>query len=204
MAQVESGLRSILSSPRVYRLSQALVGMRRVYQRLVGGRLKAGDCMLDIGCGTGDVLEAVPGGVAYYGFDLSARYIDYARRRFGERGTFWAEPVDAATVARLPACDLVLACGVLHHLDDDEAEALLRIALSTLKPDGVLITYDPCFTPDMGRLERSLVSRDRGQNVRAPEGYETLCSGFFSDVSWEVLSGHLRIPYRSVIMRSAG
>ena len=108
--------------------------------------------MLDIGCGPAEILGELPDDVTYLGFDLSETYIKAAQKRWGARGTFRCAPVDAVTVRELPQVDVVLAVGVLHHLDDGDAERLFTLAGSTLAPGGRVITYDPCFAPGQGAV----------------------------------------------------
>jgi SAM-dependent methyltransferase len=104
------------------------------------------------------------------------------------------------TVRDLPEVDVVLAVGVLHHLDDGDAARLFTLAGSALAPGGRVITYDPCFAPAQGALARFLVSRDRGRHVRSPDGYEALARRAFSQVAATLLQGHLRIPYTATVL----
>ena len=75
MSQRTTGLRAALSSAAVYQAPQDLPGGRRFQRRLVDEYVRPapGTRLLDIGCGTGAILEHVPAGVAYHGFDLSER-----------------------------------------------------------------------------------------------------------------------------------
>jgi hypothetical protein len=59
--------------------------------------------------------------------DLSSQYIRAAQERFGDRAKFYCERVDAAWSE-----DLVLAVGVLHHLEDAEVLDLCRLAKHAL------------------------------------------------------------------------
>jgi 2-polyprenyl-3-methyl-5-hydroxy-6-metoxy-1,4-benzoquinol methylase len=202
MAQIQSGVRRILDDSRVYDALQSVLGVRAVYQRIVAEhlRLGPGERLLDIGCGPAAIVDVLPAGVEYDGFDVSETYIETARRRHGERGRFWAQRVSAATVAQLPRFDAVLAFGVLHHLDDDEAAQLVDLAWQALRPGGRLVTYDPCFLDGQSPIARFLVRRDRGQNVRRPEGYEAIVRGRFSEVRRTIFDGHLRIPYTATVL----
>ena len=95
MSQIESGARHLLASPTAYDLFQTLVGARRARLRWIRDYLKPfpGSRILDIGCGTAEVLALLPEGVDYTGFDSSPAYIDAARRRYGDRGSFTCERV---------------------------------------------------------------------------------------------------------------
>jgi 2-polyprenyl-3-methyl-5-hydroxy-6-metoxy-1,4-benzoquinol methylase len=202
MAQITSGVRRILDDSRVYDALQAMLGVRAVYRRIVAEhlQLRPGERLLDIGCGPAAIVDVLPDGVEYDGFDVSEQYIETARRRHGERGRFWAQRVSAATVAQLPPFDGVLAFGVLHHLDDDEAAQLCDLAWQALRPGGRLVTYDPCFHDGQSPIARFLVRRDRGQNVRWPDGYETIVRRRFPDVRRTIFTGHLRIPYTATVL----
>ena len=201
MAEVTSGLRRLLATAGVYDWFQRLVGAEALRATLAREfiRANAGDRVLDIGCGTGAILEHLPA-VEYYGFDLSAEYVAAARQRFGERGTFWQERVTSASLGRVPPCDIVLAMAILHHLDDTEALQLFELASAALRPGGRLITYDNCYTPDQSWLSRWIVSRDRGQNVRWEPEYRALAERVFPQVQTVVSHKVLRIPYTSIFM----
>jgi SAM-dependent methyltransferase len=204
-AQDESGLKRFLSAAPIYQAFQNLVGAQRLYRRLVREHIRpaAGMRVLDIGCGPAEILGELAGDVTYLGFDLSEKYIAAARKRWGARGSFHCAPVNEMTVRELPQVDVVLAVGVLHHLDDGDAERVFKLAASALAPGGRVITYDPCFSPSQGALSRFLVSRDRGRHVRSPDGYEGLARRVFPHVAATLLDGHLRIPYTATVLSAS-
>src|SRR4051794_5347751 len=128
MGERTGGVRSILSSPRVYRLSQRLAGSARSHRRFLEDHVKPreGERILDLGCGPAEILQLMPD-VRYVGYDLNPAYIEEARRRYGDRGEFHAAAVEDV---ELPAdsFDVVMAIALVHHLDDDSARAFFALA----------------------------------------------------------------------------
>jgi SAM-dependent methyltransferase len=201
MSQVTSGLRAVLSHPLIYDTVQNIMGAQAIRRDLVDNviRLAAGSRILDIGCGTAEILPFLPVGVEYWGYDISQEYIDAARKRFGTRGHFECRQLDQAELEKLPKFEAVIAVGVLHHLDDAVAADLFGLARSALVEDGRMITIDPCLAKGQNPIARYLILHDRGQNVRTQEGYCNLAARTFSHVN-----GNLRhrswIPYTHWIM----
>lgn len=193
--------RSLLAGARVYSLFRRLVGRdgaRSVYAR-EHLRLQPGQRVLDLGCGTGDILEHLPA-VQYVGYDISPRYIERARRRFAQRGEFHCRAVDEDLALATASYDLAIAHGLLHHLDDDSARRLFRIAKRTLKPGGRLVTFDGCFVEGQSAAARFFLSLDRGGHVRERAAYESLARGEFDRVQSWVRHDLIRIPYTHLVM----
>lgn len=203
MSQTTSGLRAALSLPSVYDFVQNLVGAARARRELSAHHLRAesGQLLVDVGCGTGEMLDFLPAGVRYVGFDLSQRYIDAARRRYGERARF--ECLDVAEAGRLDIhdVDIALAFGLLHHLDDHEVLGLLHALARLLGPNGRILTIDPTLSPGQHPVAAFVARRDRGQNVRSPEAYRALAALVFDRVDCEVRHDLLRIPYSHCILQ---
>lgn len=202
MAQITSGIRGLLSHPAMYNLSQNGLGVKRARRVLANEYMpqRPGLRMLDIGCGTAEILEFMPRDLNYVGFDASEVYIEHARRHYGDRGEFFPGLVGSAELAELGRFDVVLAFGVVHHLDDDEARHLFALAVEALNPGGVLLTVDPCFMPQQHWLAHWLISHDRGQNVRNEPGYRELAKDCFSRVESTPRNDFLRVPYTYLVM----
>lgn len=214
MSQVTSGLRKPLAIPGVYDFFLNLVGVPAARIRWIQDFLKpfAGARILDIGCGTAELLRYLPESVDYTGFDMSEAYIDSARKRYGHRGHFTcaaveqfaaahpavpdsgAAPGTASPGTAEPGFDIAVAFGVLHHLGDADGRQVFRSARKLLKPGGRLVTIDPAFLPDQSYLSRYVAAHDRGQDVRFPEAYAGLGRDCFSRIEVTVLHKALRIP----------
>lgn len=195
---VTTGIRSILSLPWVYSLYQKMVFPREV---LVRDYLTPypGQRVLDIGCGTGHIIEHLPP-VEYIGMDVSLNYIQKARKRYGDRATFHHVAIDEITVPKVQYFDLALAIGVLHHISDLEALRLLTLAKSALAPAGRFIAVEPCYGEDQSFLARWIISKDRGQNVKDKPGYHQLVSTVFNRFTIHIRHDLLRIPYTLAII----
>ncbi len=187
----------------MYNLLQNSLGVRRARRVLAHDYMpkKSALRMLDIGCGTAEILEFLPDDIAYVGFDVSEDYIAQARKRFGHRGVFFANRIRSTHVGDLQPFDVVLAFGVLHHLDDNEAMKLINLAAGALKQDGVLLTVDPCFTQGQATIARWLIEHDRGQSVRTEHGYRILAGRCFARIDSVPRHDLLRVPYTYLMMR---
>ena len=194
-----TGVRAIFSLAWAYRLAQWGIGADRFRDTFVDEVLRPGpnDRVIDIGCGTADILEHLPE-LDYVGFDHSQRYIDSARARHPDRGRFhWVDAgrFQPATRDRT----LAMAIGVLHHLDDDTATDVFSLAGASLVPGGRFVSIDPTLVDGQHPLARLLASQDRGQNVRTPDQMRALIEPHFDEVSVTVRHDLLRVPYSHVI-----
>lgn len=192
--------RRLLNAAPVYRAfcNLACGAAERVAREFI--RATPGERVLDIGCGPGDRLRYLPE-VEYVGFDLSERYVAAARRRFGTRGEFHCQDVCEVDPGTLGRFDLVLAMGIVHHLDDLQAYRLFELAETVLRPGGRLVTFDGCYTDDQPWICRRLLSWDRGRHVRTQDRYLALAREVFSDIEVEVRHDLLRIPYTHIILQ---
>ncbi len=192
----------MLSSPAVFDFLQSLLGADGLRRKYVRDFIhpSPGARILDIGCGTGAILKYLPREIDYEGYDLAPEYVEYARRRYPGRGSFHCQRVSRLSIGQSHDFDIVLASALLHHLNDDEAGDLFRVAAGALGPGGVLITYDNVRLEGQSRFARYLISRDRGQHVRAPSQYENLARSTFSSVQTSLRHDLLRIPYSHFFM----
>lgn len=200
VSQITSGIRSVLSSPAIYSLFQNFMGAHGVRVTLVEDFVRpfSGCAVLDIGCGPADILEHLSD-VDYHGFDISEAYIATASAKFCHRAKFYCKELAHSDVEKLPQFDIVLALGLLHHLDDNSAITIMQLASQALKPGGRLLTFDPCIDDDQNPIARFLVKSDRGQNVRNREGYAAIASKVFVSPRVEVRQ-RAWIPYTHCFM----
>jgi SAM-dependent methyltransferase len=191
----------VLSHPRVYLLTQFLLGGVRARRAVIEDYIKPhpGLRVLDIGCGPAYTAAYFPK-PEYYGFDISPQYIAFANRRYSAQGRFFAQLFDEKALEWLPSVDIVLMLGLLHHLDDETASRLLSLVRRVMKPDGRLFTLDSFYEPEQPWLARYLFARDRGKFIREQEGYVSLANQIFGRVSVSVRNDLFYIPYPSLIL----
>lgn len=206
MAQQTNGLKALLSMPWAYDGLQNLVGVKRQRQLLIAEHfsLFEGARVLDVGCGTGELYALLPKSISYVGIDLSASYIEQAKRRFGATAQFICADLSDFDFSGFAPFDRVIGTGILHHLDDLPAARLLQAASERLKPNGLLITVDPTLLDGpQSALARAVIRRDRGRNVRSPSEYVALAQPAFSNVQFKIRSDLLRIPYTHCVLECA-
>jgi SAM-dependent methyltransferase len=191
-----------LKVPFLYNLFQDAIGgnalRRKVMQSHV--RAKPGDKVIDIGCGPAQVLSWLPD-VQYLGLDINPAYIASATRRHGNKGIFVVGHTKSLQHdLRFKDADIVIAFGVLHHLDDQDAAHCIRFAYEALKKRGRFVALDACWIPNQGVLSRYIMSNDRGQNIRTEQQYRQLASKIFKNVGTWVDTTPMRIPYVTVVL----
>ena len=198
------GLRSFLSKPAAYDFLQNLLGASKGRQHIADTliRAKPGDRVLDMGCGTADILEFLPD-VDYFGFDSSIEYIEAARSRYGNRGTFIHGIVGEAEVPDGKAFDIALAIGVLHHLQDKDAQSLFKTAREHLSPGGRLVTIDGCYEKGQFPLKTLILKMDRGNYVRYADHYVRLAQTSFAEPKVTMARRALPVPYTHIYLDCA-
>ena len=101
--------------------------------------------LLDIGCGTGAMLDMLAPFGQVVGADFAPQALAFCRARGEEQGRRY--PLTRADVRRLPfaadSFDAVTAMDVIEHIDDDKAASaeILRV----LKPGGRLFVTVPAY-----------------------------------------------------------
>jgi len=153
---------------------------------------------LDLGCGPGAFADLFDGD-DYVGVDLNARYIDHGRRHC--KGAFL---VSDARKVDLPdgRFDQVLIFGLLHHLSDPDARAVLAEARRLLVPGGrILAIEDIPAISKLNLIGHLIHNIENGEYIRPPDDYRRLYAEKASIEREEVLQSGICDYYAAVLVK---
>jgi ubiquinone/menaquinone biosynthesis C-methylase UbiE len=157
--------------PRLYERTAGMwfFGLRRrTYDRLVAlAGIRAGDRVLDVGCGTGYLSRraaAVTGATGVVvGVDPAQPMIEYARAASPSWCRYHVSTGDAVDEPD-GSFDVALSSLAIHHIPPAQRVATLREMRRLLRPGGRLLVAD--FRPPRGRWARHLVGAFAGHAMQ--------------------------------------
>ncbi|TMR14692.1 class I SAM-dependent methyltransferase [Nonomuraea turkmeniaca] len=160
-----------IDHPRAYEIFASigfLGGRRAAFTRLAAtARPRAGDRVLDVGCGTGYLTRILAPVVApsghVTGLDPSPAMIDHATRHAPGNCTYVV-----GTGQELPfpdgSFDLVVSSLAVHHMPAEARPQALRQMFRVLRPGGRLVIAE--FRPPANQLARHIVGLLSGPAMR--------------------------------------
>lgn len=131
--------------------------------------------LLEIGCGTGYVLSALAATLPtarIVGSEIYANGLDYAARRLGGKAELFQ--MDATAIPFAGEFDLIAACDVLEHIDDDEG--VLAEMHRALRPGGGLLLTVPQHPFLWSRSDDAACHKRRYRRSELSEKVQ--CAGF--------------------------
>ena len=199
MSQKTKKLYSILSHYFFYSLFQKIMSGTSFRNKIVKKFITKNNVnVLDIGCGPAEILDSLTK-VNYFGYDINSNYINYAKKKYKEKGKFFCKKFTSKDIKNLPKFDHILLLGILHHLNDQEINKLMKLIKKVLKKEGNIITEDPIFVENQNRIAKFIIRMDRGNNVRDKKGYINVMEKYFSKVKNKVYHQKF-IPYTWFVM----
>jgi ubiquinone/menaquinone biosynthesis C-methylase UbiE len=142
-------------------------------------KIKAGQCVADVGAGTGGFLpllhKKVTASGKVYAVEISDNFLEYIQQRKKVEKLSSVEPIKGGyTSSNLPSqsCDIILLVDVYHHLD--KPEQMLSDFNRVLRPQGLLAIVD--FDRNGGKarpwiLKHMKQSKEEVQEQVAQEGF---------------------------------
>lgn len=174
MQKLKSFRESILSLPFLYRFfvfSVGKFGLSRLSLYAKHLPYTAGIKVLDLGCGPGTSTHFFRK-EDYLGIDISKNYIDAAKLRHPDYSFECIDFTSLTTESHLVPSggfNLILAYGLMHHLDDALCEVFFKKSFELLQPNGCIICFDGCIYPNQLKRKSIIVKADRGKYIRSPE-----------------------------------
>lgn len=192
----------IMGSAEIYTIFQKLITKNKnILKEYLN--IQPGAKILDIGCGPAEIVSLLPKDCEYYGFDMSEKYIQEAKKKYPYPNIHLSAEIVSEKQLDKNLCeyfDFVLATGVIHHLSDKETIDLLNLANKALKKGGTFFAIDPCFVEKQNIIARTLAKNDRGEYVRFAQDLEKIVSSNFNGSSTFVVRNDiLRVPYNHTI-----
>ena len=192
-------IKKLLNYSMLYNLSMNILGSTNSRKKFLSDYTSffPNDKVLDLGCGPAQILSLLSN-VEYTGIDASQDYINTAQKRF-PNGKFICSYFDETT--KLDGkYDLVLALGLIHHMDEKTSKNLIVNACNILKEGGKLITFDNVLFKGQNWLARWIIKQDRGNFIRSLRDYSSLFpQNKFREIQFDLREDLLRIPYTHVI-----
>src|SRR4051794_24577191 len=173
----------------LYDLAHHLFGLRPIHQEMITlAGLRDGHRVLDVGCGTGNLLRSTGrqhAGVELVGLDPDPKALARAGRKARRAGL--TVRFDRGFAQELPypdgSFDRVFSSLMLHHLDEAAKGALLAEVHRVLRPDGRLILADALVDDrghDWGHRHRGMRGRLH-DNVGGAVSRRITAAGFTLD-----------------------
>ena len=189
-----------LERPFMYRLLHTATGLRKLHARLIEEVMRLFEDrsavrVLDLGCGPGDTLPLLGQHGSYTGIDLNPLYVADAHRRNRTAASFVVGNATELDARQFERFDVILAFGLVHHLDDEHADRLLRTVSQLLTPAGRFVSLDGCRHTDSTPVQRWLLDHDRGRFVRNDDAYLALFSRHLDIDRTSTDASDMYIPY---------
>ena len=122
---------------------------RTLHQRYSYIARHAGESVIDVGCGTGKLVDYLPKDSSYLGIDLNDNFLRHAKKR-GRN----VMKQDALTFDRFDEFDACVVMDVLHHINPRHEEFIERVLKDVRKR---VIICEPFEVPGRNRITKNLV-----------------------------------------------
>lgn len=193
MNQVESLLNRVSRVPRLWNIIRFIVetgfrGEKAVIERELSPWRDVGRrAFLDLGCGTGEFAACFPAN-SYIGIDPCPEYIHFATHH---RPGHFAVSDGTMLACESQRFDAALVLGVLHHLPDATAQALISELHRVLRPGAIALVMEDVPPPDVWNIAGHLMHwLDRGGYIRNETSYRAFFTpGFHVLRTYHMRSG---------------
>lgn len=194
-------LYKMLENPKVYDLSQKLLGGDRVFRVIKEAiAVQLSDIsynnVLDVGCGTGLFMDCFKG--KYTGIDINQEYIRRAEAK--GKGLFL---VADATVLPFESetFDLIFTIGLLHHLDMQDRKKMLDEMKRVCKTNGYIFIVDGLVPSNrLNVIGYILAKLDRGRFKMRAEEFKKMIETSYSQHAMFNFRFYYVFPYEVAVL----
>lgn len=191
-------LSQVFDRPKLYELFQSIVSRHGTLDTVKNEIVKPDQIksVLDFGCGIGNHSELFKS-AHYLGIEPLEACVAVANEKYASSMVEFkmGNHLDLKSLP-VSSFDLVIAIGVLHHIDSEVFIEFVKEAFRILKPGARLTTFDPVFHKEQSKMSEWIVKQDRGSWVRTESEYlEIIQSNFQGIIDTKIYSKLLRIPY---------
>ncbi|WP_128382255.1 class I SAM-dependent methyltransferase [Streptomyces cavernae] len=200
----------------LYDVAHHVFGLHPIHQRMITlAELRDGHRVLDVGCGTGNLLRATGQrhrNVDLFGLDPDPKALARAGRKARRAGL--TVRLDRGFAQELPygdgSFDRVFSSLMLHHLDSTSKDALLAEVRRVLRPDGLLVLADAVLGEHghdhwHGRGRRQIGTRGRTRGGMRERMREQMRDNVGDSVSQRIAAAGFTVqPTRTMALRIGG
>ena len=193
---------ALLANKYAYASYQFCVGGTRYRDKLVKANVLkfTPTQVVDMGCGPGNSLNAIPQSTTFIGIDLSTEYLELALKNRATSTLIHGDVVDSEWMESFEhkAESLYFAMGLFHHLSDEQLFKMFSNLYRYFPSAAKIFSVDPTIVPSSSRVARWFANNDRGRYIRDPEGLSRILreTGFESKAS--LASNSFNIPLDTV------
>ena len=150
----------VFDNAKLYEVFQFAIAKKTTHEIIRNEILKPGDGIsriLDFGCGIGFHSKFFPS-ADYLGVEPLESCIKIANKNYADSSTqFILGNHSYLKNLNNESFDLVIAVGVLHHIDDEIFNEFIRETFRILKSGGRLTTFDPVLHSKQSKISEWVV-----------------------------------------------
>ena len=192
-------MKRILAYPRIYNLYQKLIGSNAYLERFSKKFINAKECekILDMGCGTANILPFLGTGIKYWGIDFSQKYIDYASKKYLNQTFICGNICEKNNLN--DNFDIIISKGVMAGLNDEQLLKMFDVIVALSNKKTKIILSDMNYRNDASFFEKFIQSNERNKELRSKDDYIKLISQKFNIDKMTELHNVYRIPYSRIV-----
>lgn len=194
-------VKRLLKYPEVYNLYQSLIGADSYLKKFAHTFLKDDSKqlikVLDVGCGTSNIVKFFGNNIDYVGFDCSKKYIEYSRKKY-PKFSFLNKSV-LEKIDTTQDFDVIISLGVMAALNDETLKDMCSILCTYANKNTKFLLADMNYSENASKLEKFLCKNERNSYIRGEQDYINILSQFFNIEKIHHWDKVYRIPYHKVI-----